>query len=94
MSEALTPVGFYHCTRSRPFDVVPVLAGKAVEAGHRVLVVQAHGVARDQFLLQIGERAARVRDEQPASADRDGQRSADRRPSRPPQPPPNRDLLL
>ena len=43
MSDALTPVGFYHCTRSRPFDVVPVLAGKAIEAGHRVLVHASHG---------------------------------------------------
>lgn len=31
-------IGFYHCTRSKPFDVVPVLAHKAIEAGHKVAV--------------------------------------------------------
>ena len=34
----MTQVGFYHCTRSKPFDVVPVLAGKAIEAGHKLAV--------------------------------------------------------
>jgi DNA polymerase-3 subunit chi len=43
VNPAPVPVGFYHCTRSRPFDVVPVLAGKAIEAGHRVLVHSADG---------------------------------------------------
>jgi DNA polymerase-3 subunit chi len=31
-------VGFYHCTRSRPLDVLPQLAAKALDAGHRVLI--------------------------------------------------------
>lgn len=34
----MTEIGFYHCTRSKPFDVLPVLAAKALEAGHRVAV--------------------------------------------------------
>ena len=31
-------VGFYHCTRAAPLTVLPKLAMKALEAGHRVLV--------------------------------------------------------
>ncbi len=40
-------VGFYHCTRSRPFDVLPVLAAKALEAGHKVAVHSSDGAELD-----------------------------------------------
>lgn len=40
----MTQVGFYHCTRSKPFDVVPVLAAKALEAGHKIIVHSSDGM--------------------------------------------------
>ncbi|MGB3721689.1 MAG: DNA polymerase III subunit chi [Pacificimonas sp.] len=46
-------VGFYHCTRAAPEAVLPKLAIKAVEAGHRVLVHstdQAQAEAVDELL--------------------------------------------
>ena len=34
----MSEISFYHCTRSKPFDVLPVLAAKALDAGHKVAV--------------------------------------------------------
>lgn len=40
-------VDFYHCTRTKPADVVPALAEKALAAGHRILVHEPDASARD-----------------------------------------------
>ncbi len=43
----MVSLGFYHCTRRAPLDVLPVLAAKALDAGHKVAVHASDAAALD-----------------------------------------------